>query len=130
MPFVKSMVTPAFGTLVALKCALNHKKLPAGTSVPLKFEGLLAAAEQGGGGGGEEGQDRVLLGENVMSNVLVRLVPTNSSALPDKEKSSLLNGPSGLVKVALKSPAASVGVTAMWSDTVIGDPECGVSVIV
>ena len=51
-PFVKSIVTPLLGTLWAVKFALNHKVLPAGTNVPLKFEELVAEAVQGGGGGG------------------------------------------------------------------------------
>jgi hypothetical protein len=50
--------------LCAVKLALNQRKLPAGTDVPLKFDGLFADAWHGGGGGGV-GQLRVF-GEKIM----------------------------------------------------------------
>jgi hypothetical protein len=66
-PFVKSMVTPPLGTLLAVKLALNQRKDPAGTGVPLKFEALFAVSVHGGGGGGP-GQV-MLVGEKLMEIV-------------------------------------------------------------
>ena len=104
-PFVKSIVTPLLGTLWAVKLALNQRKLPAGTDVPLKLEELVAVATQGGGGGGP-GQLRVF-GEKVMATL--PLSPTVT--VPDTETLPV-KAPTLVVMVALKSPLWS-GVTGI-----------------
>jgi len=75
------MVTPLLGTLLALKWALNQINVPAGTEVPLKFEGLFADAVHGGGGGGAVGQ-LMVTGEKEIEMVLR---PSNV-AVPDGVK--------------------------------------------
>jgi hypothetical protein len=65
--------------VVPVKLALNQRKLPAGTDVPLKFDELFADAWPGGGGGGVE-QLRVF-GEEVM--LTGPLSPTVT--VPEKE---------------------------------------------
>lgn len=89
-PFVKLIVTPLLGTPLALKFALNHMYVPAGTDVPLKFEELVALAWHGGGGGGP-GQVKPE-GEKLMLNVFVSpVVWSTNVAVPDGEKGPPVN---------------------------------------
>src|ERR1700757_997327 len=106
-PFVKSIVTPLLGTLLAVKLALNHMKLPAGTEGPLKFDELVAVATHGGGGGGD-GQTE-LLGEKLISTVeleLVNVADPVKSQVPD-------SGAPGQVPDAVSVAVVSLAVKRM-----------------
>src|SRR5258708_31632227 len=106
LPLVKSMVTPLLGTSCAVKLALNHRKLPAGTKVPLKFEELVAVATQGGGV--DVGQLRVF-GVKVMSTG--PLSPTVT--VPDAETLPV-NAPTLVVTFPVKLP--------FWSTAIGNEP--------
>ena len=86
-------------------------KVPAGTEVPLKFEGLVADAVQGGGGGVDE-QFR-LLGEKLISTMepeLVSVADPEIEQLPER-----LQVPDA-GSVALPEPSA---VNVMLPGTVV-----------
>jgi hypothetical protein len=114
-PFVKSIVTPLLGTLWAVKLALNHMKLPAGTEVPLKFDGLFAVATHGGGV--TMGQV-ALLGEKLMGTIDMELV---NSADPVKVHMPVSGAP-GHIPDAVSVAVLPLAVNMMLAETVVGTP--------